>query len=67
MNHLENGEVNAPQNLNSKEYYKFFLERFLMAYNRWKGTSLEYSDVEPFCEMQNKEVTHKNNNDWKAA
>lgn len=47
MNYVDNSIV--PKNINKNDLRTFYIKRFLIAYNKWKGTSLKYSDVKQLC------------------
>lgn len=49
LNYLENSEVSAPSTLSKNQLLEFNIRQFLLAYNRWKSTSLKLKEVRDLC------------------
>ena len=66
MDHLNTDETTPNKELDQKELFKFNIKKLLLAYNRWKGTALKYSEVEPLC-LPNLKKNHGNENQKAVA
>lgn len=53
MNYISDKEVVADKKMNKSETLKFNIKSFLLAYNRWKKTSIKYAEVEPLLIKKN--------------
>ena len=51
MNYIKDDEVVADKKMSKSEAFKFNVKKFLLAYNRWKGTNIKYSEVEPLVRI----------------
>lgn len=49
LNYLKDEETKPDTKMSIESLFEFNVKKFLLAYNRWKGTSLKYSEVIDLC------------------
>ena len=49
MNYLNDNETMPNVKMGKEDLFEFNVKRLLLAYNRWKGTSIKYYEVESLC------------------
>ena len=51
LNYLDDNELNSSK-LDKNKIFEFNVKNLLLAYNRWKGTSLKFREVETLCQTK---------------